>query len=63
MYREACELACNAHRCIYGVRAIGWDIAISQDGPVIIEGNDNWEISLQQACDRPLKREWLEACE
>ena len=61
MYREALKMACDAHRCFYGVRAIGWDVAISKDGPMFIEGNDNWEISLQQACDRPLKKDWLNA--
>lgn len=62
MYDEALALAIKAHRCFYGIRAVGWDIAISENGPVFVEGNDNFEISLQQACDRPLKREWLEAC-
>ena len=61
MYNEALELACKAHRCFYGIGAIGWDVAITENGPVFIEGNDNWEISLQQACDRPLKYDWQEA--
>lgn len=34
------------------LQSIGWDIAISEDGPVFIEGNDNWEVSLNQACNR-----------
>ena len=57
-YHRAIELACRAHRHFYGIRAIGWDVAVSEKGPVFIEGNDNWEISLNQACDRPLRREW-----
>ena len=57
------EIACKAHKVFYGIRAIGWDIAISENGPVFIEGNDNWEISLMQACDRPLKAAWLQAIE
>lgn len=60
MLNEAYEMACNAHNFFYGVGAIGWDIAITCEGPVIIEGNDNFEITLMQACDRPLKREWLQ---
>ena len=60
-YEEACQLACEAHKFFFNVRAIGWDVAISEDGPVFIEGNDNFEISLQQACDRPLRKEWMEA--
>ena len=59
-YQEAIKLACRAHSTLYGIRAIGWDVAISDDGPVLIEGNDNWEISLNQACDRPLRKDWEE---
>jgi hypothetical protein len=61
MYADALNLVCSAHKFFYNVRAIGWDVAISENGPVIIEGNDNWEISLQQACDKPLKKLWLQS--
>lgn len=57
-YKEAIELALKAHKFFYGVKAIGWDIAIGVNGPIFIEGNDNWEISLNQACDRPLRKDW-----
>jgi hypothetical protein len=62
MYKEALELACKAHRCFCGIRAIGWDIAISDSGLVFVEGNDNFGICVHQACDRPLRKEWAEAC-
>lgn len=54
---EAYKIAVKAHRLFYNVGAIGWDIAITDNGPIIIEGNDNFEITLMQACDRPLRRE------
>ena len=57
-YVEACELACKAHKAFYNVATIGWDIAISNVGPIIIEGNDNWEISLMQACNEGYKQKW-----
>lgn len=57
-YKQAVELACRAHKTLYGIPSIGWDIAVSDHGPVFIEGNDNWEISLNQAGDRPLRMEW-----
>lgn len=57
-YKQAVELTCRAHKTLYGIPSIGWDIAISDHGPVFIEGNDNWEISLNQAGDRPLRMEW-----
>ncbi|MCK8622032.1 hypothetical protein [Prevotella sp. E13-27] len=30
-------------------KSIGWDIAITPQGPMVIEGNDRWEITLIQA--------------
>lgn len=59
-YDEAVKLALKAHKSFYGIRTIGWDLAISDKGPVFIEGNDNWEISGVQSCDRPLRRDWEE---
>jgi hypothetical protein len=44
-YFEAVAMAKELHRRLYGLRSIGWDIAIGTDGPVIIEGNDNWELT------------------
>lgn len=39
-FKEACELTLKALSYIPD-RMIGWDIAITPDGPVIVEGNDN----------------------
>jgi hypothetical protein len=44
-YREAVEMAKELHRRLYGLASIGWDIAVGPDGPIIIEGNDNWELT------------------
>ncbi|MCX5752634.1 MAG: hypothetical protein NTW97_03175 [Candidatus Krumholzibacteria bacterium] len=44
-YFEAVAMAKELHRRLYGLRSIGWDIAIGPDGPIIIEGNDNWELT------------------
>lgn len=48
-YKEAEDLAVKLHKIMYRSHSIGWDIAITAHGPVIIEGNDRWEISLIQA--------------
>ena len=48
-YKEAEDLAVKLHKIMYRSHSIGWDIAITPQGPVIIEGNDRWEISLIQA--------------
>src|SRR5699024_12718885 len=47
-YNESCELAINLHESLYGIHSIGWDIAITPDGPLIIKGNDNWNVAMQQ---------------
>ncbi len=39
MFREGIELVRRAALVVPEVRYVGWDIAISTDGPVIIEGN------------------------
>ncbi len=39
-FKESCELIKKTVSVIPD-RIIGWDIAISKDGPIIIEGNDN----------------------
>lgn len=30
------------------LRSVGWDIAISKNGPVLMEGNDNWDMIIAQ---------------
>jgi hypothetical protein len=35
------RLAVSAHEALERIVCIGWDIAILEDGPVIVEGNDN----------------------
>ena len=39
MYQEAIELVKKASRIVPEVKYVGWDVAITPDGPVIIEGN------------------------
>lgn len=39
MYREALEMAYAAARLLPQVGYVGWDIAITEKGPVLIEGN------------------------
>lgn len=48
-FKEAVELVKKAHKFLYGIHSIGWDVAITSEGPVIIEANHRWEISSTQA--------------
>ncbi len=42
-YEEACALVLRAARLFLPLRTIGWDVAITPAGPVLIEGNAYWE--------------------
>lgn len=48
-YHEAESMVVELHKLMYRSHSIGWDIAITEQGPIIIEGNDRWEITLIQA--------------
>lgn len=39
MYKDACKLVMEASKVVEDVKYIGWDVAITPKGPVIIEGN------------------------
>lgn len=55
---DAVNEACRFHQVLSGVHSIGWDIAITEDGPCFIEGNDNWELSLMQISNHGLQKEF-----
>ncbi|MFO7956940.1 MAG: sugar-transfer associated ATP-grasp domain-containing protein, partial [Candidatus Brocadiia bacterium] len=41
-WEQAVEVALKAAECFPWVRAVGWDIAVTPDGPFIVEGNWAW---------------------
>ena len=53
--KEACEQAKYFHSMLPGMQSVGWDIAIGENGPIFIEGNDNWEINGPQICNGGLR--------
>ena len=53
--QEAVDLAEKLHEKLSSIRVIGWDIAITSDGPIFIEGNDNAEISGLQTVNGGLR--------
>jgi hypothetical protein len=56
--QTAIDQAKKFHSHLYGLHSIGWDIAITKDGPCFVEGNDNWEISLMQISNHGLRQEF-----
>lgn len=47
-WENAKDLALRAAAAFPWARSIGWDVAISGNGPVLIEGNEEWSPSLIQ---------------
>jgi hypothetical protein len=42
MFAEACALVREAAPHLLPMRTIGWDVAITPDGPVVVEANNYW---------------------
>ncbi len=38
-YKEAVDICLKAHRYLYGNFILGWDVAITKDGPLVLEAN------------------------
>jgi len=45
MINEAKELVIKSARLMPGLRMVGWDVGITEDGPVLIEGNSDYGIN------------------
>lgn len=50
-WEEVKEMATNAQKCFNYLKSIGWDFAITPNGPVIIEGNIEWGTAGIQAAN------------
>jgi hypothetical protein len=51
-WKAVVELAMRAARVVPALRVIGWDIAITPEGPSLIEGNADWNPNNAQAHGR-----------
>jgi len=52
---EAVQMCLRLHTFFYGIHSIGWDIALSETGPTLIEANDEWDFPLLQMVNGGLK--------
>jgi hypothetical protein len=59
-FSDAVQLVAKLHGYLYGVHSIGWDIAITDAGPMIIEGNDDWDGAVPMALESNFKQRFLE---
>ena len=60
---EAVELARQLHVDMGGPRTVGWDLAITPDGPVVVEGNSHWSGAMYMAIDGGFKERYFEAAD
>lgn len=61
-YESAIKMAKKATTLFYGIKAIGWDLAITENGPVFIEGNDGWGIQAHQMVEHRGWKQQYENC-
>lgn len=52
-WEKVIELAIRAHKCFPSIPSVGWDVAISRTGPLIIEGNPKWGAASFQCTNGP----------
>jgi hypothetical protein len=57
-YKEACTLTVDMHQCFHCFFGIGWDIAITESGPVIIEGNPIGDLIFEQTLYGGIRKQY-----
>lgn len=57
-YKEALNLCKQFHSKLNKIHSIGWDVAITEEGPIFIEGNDDWELGFIQVCFGGIKKQF-----
>ena len=57
---ETVALACRLHDDMGGPRSVGWDLAMTPDGPTVVEGNSHWSGAMYMAIDPSFKERYFE---
>jgi hypothetical protein len=61
-FEAAMAMVKRLHEYLPQIYSIGWDVAISTDGPVIIEGNDDWDAGCLMVLEQGFRQQFLELC-
>lgn len=61
-FAQALAMVVGLHEYLPRIHSIGWDVAIAYDGPVIVEGNDDWDGVIQMVLDRGFLQRFMAAC-
>ncbi|MDD2229555.1 MAG: sugar-transfer associated ATP-grasp domain-containing protein, partial [Candidatus Cloacimonetes bacterium] len=43
-WKETLELISSVSEIVPGIKSVGWDVAITENGPLLVEGNVPWGI-------------------
>lgn len=57
---EVKELVLAAHNTLPEIASIGWDVALTPTHPILLEGNDNWELCGVQDTAGGIKARWYD---
>ena len=57
-WKETVDMITKAHKQFPDIATIGWDVTMTDNGPLIVEANDSWEISGPQDTYGGLKERW-----
>lgn len=60
-FSEALAMVVRLHEYLAPIHSIGWDVAITDSGPVIVEGNDDWDGVAQMVLERGFKQQFMAA--
>src|SRR5690606_22779383 len=58
-FDHAVALVKKFHSHLSGIHSIGWDMAITPEGPVFIEGNDDWDGAIPMLLDQKFKTNFV----
>lgn len=58
-WEETLQLVKETHIKLSCIPTVGWDIALTKNGPIVIEGNDDYDGALLQACTGGKRKEFI----
>ena len=59
-WQECKQMVIKAARLVSGNRSVGWDVAVTNEGAVLIEGNHNWNLLSLSPGKKGYKKEFLQ---
>lgn len=56
-WKNVLEMVKSAAKIVPSVRTVGWDVVITNEGPSLLEGNDNWDKTHWECCEEKGRKE------